>query len=249
MRDLLGVLLFVLAAGLAAVGKDPAITIPLLIIYFLFATIQAFLVISAREGRFALQGQVVTGLFNFMNNELFSRSNRTRFTLFREAPYLNSYIIAWWRFRRGGRNPIKEADESCAFYGKNEGVTGRVWATPAEKLIIQVLPDFENDRALMEAYYIETLKVPHESASFISDYMTQVRAIVSYAFLDSQGQFLGLLSLDIKDAEVQVDKERGSINIVPPNDGHITVDADRLFLLTQAVGNVLESFQLKDREK
>lgn len=245
-RDLLGVLLFILAAILAVIGKDPSITIPILVAYFLIAGGRAALGIRARELKFGVQGRVIAGLFNFMNNELFSSSNKTRFTLFRQAPFRGSYIVPWWRYKRSGDDPIKEADKSCSRYSQDEGLTGRVWADPADALAIQILPDFQGNRALMEAYYIGNLKVPAESAMAISDYMTKVRAIVSYAFLDPRGTFLGLLSLDISDADVELGRNMEGISIQTSDGSIVIVDADRLYLLTRAVGNVLESFQLQE---
>jgi hypothetical protein len=73
--------------------------------------------------------------------------------------------------------------------------------------------------------------------------MDKVRAIVSYAFLDHHDQFLGLMSLDIQNANVRPDE--ASIDIIPP-DGNsaFSVNADELFRFVRALGSVLDSFQL-----
>jgi len=185
---------------------------------------------------------VVAGLFDFINRELFSRSSYTRFTLFRRAPFRPSFIIPWYRFRRGGNGPIRDADASRSKYQKGEGITGRAWETPATKLAIQVLPEFSS-RSVLEAYYIGQLGVSREHVADISPYMDKVRAIVSYAFLDHHDQFLGLMSLDIQNANVRPDE--ASIDIIPP-DGNsaFSVNADELFRFVRALGSVLDSFQL-----
>jgi hypothetical protein len=242
VREFLGLLLLVLAILLAMQGKSQKIVLPLVGAYCIIALWRFFLSMRAKESRYALQGQVVAGLFDFINRELFSRSSYTRFTLFRQAPFRPSLIIPWYRFRRGGNGPIRDADASRSKYRRGEGITGRAWETPATKLAIQVLPQFSS-RPILEAYYIGQLGVTRDHVADISAYMDKVRAIVSYAFLDHHDQFLGLMSLDIQNAEVHPDE--ASIGITP-GDGNstFTVKADELFRLVRALGSILDSFQL-----
>jgi hypothetical protein len=245
-RDLLGVLLFILAAWLGALGNDLRYVVPIVVAYFVLALWRALLIVQSRESRHQAQGIIIQGLFDFINKELFGRSNRTRFTIFKRAPYRSAFIIPWWRFRIGGKDAVQEADASQARYREGEGITGRVWAQPADELTLQVFPQFDS-HAVMEAFYIDTFGVSREIAGSISDYMVQVRAIVSYAFLDGRDHFIGLLSLDIRDAEVVLNRNERRIDIRTPDAALIVVDADKLFLLTRALGNVLESFQLAER--
>jgi len=241
-RELLGVLLLLLAIILAMQGKNQKIVLPIVIAYCLVALWRFFLSMRASESRYALQAQVVASLFDFINRELFSRSSFTRFTLFRQAPFRRSVIIPWYRFKRGGNGPMRDAAASRAKYRKGEGITGRAWETPATKLAIQVLPEFPS-RQILEAYYIGELGVSREHVADISSYMEKVRAIVSYAFLDHRDQFLGLMSLDIQNATVHPDE--ASIRIAPM-DGNsaFTVNADELFRIVRVLGIVLDSFQV-----
>lgn len=235
-------MLLFLAILLAMQGKNQKIVLPIVVAYCVIALWRFFLSMRASESRYALQAHVVANLFDFINRELFSRSSYTRFTLFRQAPFRRSQIVPWYRFRRGGNGPIKDAALSRAKYHKGEGITGRAWETPATRLAIQVLPEFPN-RAVLDAYYIGELGVSREHVAEISGYMEKVRAIVSYAFLDHRDQFLGLMSLDIQNATVHPDE--ASIRIAPmDNNSAFTVNADELFRLVRVVGLVLDSFQV-----
>jgi len=253
----LGGLLVILAILLSAQGKDKGIAIPILIGYLFIAAIRAWLSMGARESRYALQGFVISGLFDFINKEVFARSNHTRFTLFREAPLRREKcVVPWYRFRRGGTDPIKEADTSRARYRLGEGVTGQAWQKPARDLVVQLIPRFAT-RRLMEAYHIQFFHVLPETASSISDYIVGVKAIISYAYLDHRDQFMGLVSLDIRDADITLADltaltpqsnaaAQGGL-LISSADEKIEVDSDTLFLLLRAIGNVLESFQLTEK--
>jgi hypothetical protein len=81
-RDLLGVLLFILAAWLGALGNDLRYVVPIVVAYFVLALWRALLIVQSRESRHQAQGIIIQGLFDFINKELFGRSNRTRFTIF-----------------------------------------------------------------------------------------------------------------------------------------------------------------------
>jgi len=256
-RDILGVLLLLLALLLTLLGKDPKYSIPVAVGYLVFMAWRASLTFRERDNRFGIEGLVVGGLFDFINKELFGRSNRTRFTLFREAPFRSSHIVPWYRFRRGCKSPIEEAETSMARYKPGEGLTGGAWSNPARNLVFQILPAFSN-RHEMELFYINALEVTPETARSISDFMVEVRGIVSYAYLDSRDQFLGLLSLDVKGESVELepvtdaqgsDAATRKFLVVTSADEELRVGGDSLFLLIRAVGNVLESFRLAERRE
>ena len=162
--------------------------------------------------------------------------------MFEIAPFLfGRFIVPWYRFRRGAQDVRKEADRSRARYRSGEGITGRAWANAAREIEVQLLPAFASQQE-MRAFYIDHLGVPQQAAEAVSDYMTGVRGIISYSFVGENDLFLGLLSLDIREAELKAG-EGQTIAIVPENGEQCVVDADQLYLLLRAVGNVLDSFK------
>jgi hypothetical protein len=246
-RDLLSLLALSTAIVLAVQGKDQKIALPLLAAYMVFTGWRWWLTLRSREARDLTMATAVGGLFHQINTQVFASSQCTRFTLFQEAPF-RSCIVPICRYRRNGREPITEAEASRSWYRRGEGITGRAWDGPSNEFDVQVLPDFENKRGVMEAYYLHHLQVPKPRLQAISDYMVRVRGIVSYTFANSREQQLGLMSIDIADAEVLFDKEDGTITVVP-NAGAspFLVDLDHLSLLSSMIGNVLESFDLAGR--
>jgi hypothetical protein len=251
IRDLLSLLALTTAIILAVQGKDPKVAIPLLVAYIVFTVWRWVLIMRAREARDLTLSVVIGGLFDLINSALFKNSGRTRFTLFQEAP-LAACIIPVCRYRRGGKDPIKEAESSRSWYRRREGITGRAWDVRSNEIDVQILPDFEGRRGLMEAYYEYQLGLPRRRVrNCISDHMVRVRGIVSYTFADCRHQQLGVMSIDIADADVTFDEEDATILVEPrstsSSDGPFLVDLNQLVLFSRMIGNVLESFELASR--
>lgn len=249
-RDLLNLAAVITAVFLAAQGKDPHVAIPLLLTYLGFTFWRWVLVFLSRESKNLLLALVVAGLFESINRAMFNNSSHTRFTLFQELPG-TSRIIPTCRYRRGGGDPLKEAERSRCSYDNHEGITGQVWASAEDDTDIQILPDFQNRRSLMEAYYIDELKVSRQTVRAISDFMINVSAILSYRALDARQHALGLISIDIRDATVTWDSEDATITVEPhsssPSERPFIVDLNDLSFFGQIVSNVLESFNIAGR--
>ena len=108
----------------------------------------------------------------------------------------------------------------------------------------------KGERNLLRVLYEDRYGVSPETFQALSDYMSDVRCIISYPFLDERKQFLNLLSLDIA-AEVKFKQEPGSskfyLEII--EDGKtIQVDPQSLWRLVTMVGSVLRSFQTNVKE-
>jgi hypothetical protein len=260
-QDFIEFFLVLIAIGISAQGKNFLIVGPLLTVYCGLALLRAWLAIRNRETNNAIQAGVFAGLCDLINKDLFGASNRTRFTLFELAPRRTTHIIPRYRFNRGGIGPVKEALLSRARYRRGEGATGRAWAKPATSLAIQWIPPLSS-KEVMKAYYVDYLRVSPDTAAAISDHMVNVRCIISYTFLDSNDQFLGLLSLDVSDMDVSVE----DVSLVPmtpeggtspesplslqrtflslkSGDDTINVESESLLRLVRAIGTVLQSFR------
>lgn len=251
VRDVLSLLALMTAVVLAAQGKDPKIAQPLLGAYIIITGWRWWLIMRAREARDLTLAVVIGGLFHLINADLFKNSGCTRFTLFQEAP-LAACIIPVCRYRRGGRDPIKEAESSRSWYRRGEGITGRAWDARSNEIDVQILPDFQDRRGWMEAYYEHELRLPKKRVrKCISDYMVRVRGIVSFTFAGCRGEQLGVMSIDIADADVTFDEEDETILVEPHraavSDEPFLVDLNQLVLFSSMIGNVLESFDLSSR--
>ncbi|MEW6214845.1 MAG: hypothetical protein AB1478_06530, partial [Nitrospirota bacterium] len=93
------------------------------------------------------------------------------------------------------------------------------------------------------------LNVDPRTAEKISDYMVNVRAILSYAFLGKNDKFLGILSIDIRDSDTAPDVNKRVLKIVPSTsisgsqgDG-FAINADDVSNILIPVGKTLESFE------
>ena len=246
-RDSLSLLGVLIAIVLSAQGKDPAIALPLLGAYIIFTIWRWILVLRAREARDLTMATAVGGLFHLINQQVFNNSSCTRYTLFQEVPG-RSCIVPICRYRRSGKEPVKEAEASRSWYRRGEGITGKAWDGPPNEVDVQVLPHFEGKRSVMDAYYLRHLDFPRDRLEAISDHMVRVRAIISYTFADGREQQLGLMSIDIADADVRFEAEDGTMTVVPNGGTPFLVDLDHLSILNSMIGNVLESFDLAGRK-
>jgi len=134
---------------------------------------------------------------------------RGRITWFRprstNPSYPNNYVVPFSRY--DPLNPTPDP-RSRAYYPFNVSYTGLAAANP-NKVIVCEFPSFDGDRSLMEKHYSERLLIPHRFLSRISNYMLNVRAIVSYGLeLEyPKRMFLGVLSIDLLDPPDQAQLE------------------------------------------
>lgn len=256
-RDFLPFLNALLAAALAinTYSTHPEITTVAGILYLLSLCLFYFITFRDRRAKDDVQGEVLWGLFSLINNEIFKGDHRTRFTLFKRDSDNSDLISPWYRYVKGGRGPIEEAEKSNARYSKGEGVTGEAWAQGGRTVLIQVFPQFEN-RERFEDFYINELgKSPAGHRSFqpilpqtvraLSAHMPKVRTMLCYAFLDSSERTLGVLSLDFEEP-LSLD-DGGPPRFSSPYGETIVFDGPRLQLLLNSVQNVMESFDQAER--
>jgi hypothetical protein len=243
---------------LAAQGKDPNVAIPLLIVLILFSIWRWIIVYKSRESKETLVADTVAGLFKVMNQEFFNNTTLTRFTLFQVSG--NRMIPVSRYFKGCTGSGAEEAEKSrCSYKIGVEGITGTAWNADAEEFDVQFLPSFEGRRTLMAAYYIDELSIPENVVKKISDHMIFVRAILSCPLRDSQGRGIGLISIDIKDAEVTFDRQEeaeDAIILIEPaaaenspqsQSKDILVSHAALNSFGRITANVLESMELSKR--
>lgn len=241
---------------ISAQGKDGSVVGPLLGLYLTAILLRAILILRYRERDNGKLPSVFLSLANYINERLFCGSNDTRFTLFRVAPFRNDFIVPWLRYRRGGQGALAEAEASLARYGRKEGVTGRAWDDPQERISIQVFPPFLGDADLMRAIFVQQFGVKTENAFAVSDYMADVTCVLSHTFLDGQKQFSGLLSVDIRNATIEfpapssdASPGSGASDVAPSSlrvgfekkNSDFVVDSEALVRLVDAMGIVLKS--------
>lgn len=163
-------------------------------VYVLTLIVRGGIVLRLKIGRKHLEAGIIHKFFHYMNQKLFNNLPGHRFTLFTVDPVNSSYITPYIRFRIGGRDGLRDAEESRAHYSQGMSYTGIAWQHP-KRCHMHVFPNFGN-REEFEFYYVNTLQVPRDAVQQISDYMIGVRQIFCYGFVDSRDQFLGVLSID-----------------------------------------------------
>jgi hypothetical protein len=192
-----------------------------------------------RAARDQVQGEVLSGLFSHINQEIFGDDHRTRFTLFQRAPLRPDEIIPWYRYSQGGADAITEARRSRARYERGEGVTGRAWEQLGVTLIAPLGPYVTREG--FERDYVSSMGIRPEVAKQLSRYMQEVQTIIAHGFKDGRGRLLGVLSLDVKAPLVssgEVLQFQGE-----DDDEAVVVDHAAMLRILDSVGNVLESFQ------
>lgn len=155
----------------------------------------AVVTIRQRRARDVLQGDVLWGLFNQLNKEVFGGDHRTRFTLFQRAPLHPKEFIPLYRYKKGGQSAIAEAEESLMHFDQKAGMVGRAWSEPGE-LFFRPIPPF-GDRAECIDWHVKELGVPRAVANHFGPYVEDIEGIFSYGFMDLQNHILGVLSLDL----------------------------------------------------
>lgn len=218
----------------------PATTLAgaLAVAYIVVVLLRLYVQTSEVGGREHLQAGVIWRVLAALNAEVFASSNNTRFTLFRPDDFDPEFIVPRYRFRRGGRDALKDAEASRARYRRGEGATGIAWDKAGKTAIhFAAFPVFESRQA-MAAYYVSNLDLPPERIENISDYMVGVRAIISVAFTDYQEKFLGVLSIDLRmPTEGKEDKF-----ILEDEGKQLVVEGGDLYLMAETFRTVIEMF-------
>ncbi len=226
--------IFIVAVNTLLSGRLPErVTLTVLagILYLCLFLVFGIDRINKRRSRDTLQAEIVRELFSQINKEIFDDNSGVRITLFRRSPISPSHIVPWYRFGKGVVDPIGEAQRSKVQYGRGEGYTGYAWATAGRSLLCASLPKFTS-REEFEQYYTNTLGINPKTVRDISDYMVGIRTIFSYGFLDANGEFLGVLSLDLP----------------APVESEDAPDAAALMAILRSIGRVLESFKRAERK-
>lgn len=247
LRDLCEILLLLFIVLAAYYACDPALRNLIVGTCIAISGIRAGLVWRSRWVSARSLSRVFGSLFAYINDSFFGRSTDTRFTIFRPAPFRKNYIVPWWRFSSGVTDLVREASGSRSRYTKDEGHTGIVWQTAdadEPTFRIQELPEFKN-RIEMEEYFEHVLNVSEETARSISDYMVDVTAIMSLPFVGSSGRFLGLLSVDFRNAKVEKVEHVARLKVKPAAGESYLVDSNSLYALTRNINGVLEIFYAK----
>lgn len=218
------------------------------ILYLGTVTILFIITSISRAARDQVQAEVLWGLFSLINKEIFFDDSRTRFTLFRRAPFRlqQKYIVPWYRYYRGASGPISEAALSHARYKRNEGLTGKAWAEAGKRLLLLPLPEFHS-RNEFEKYYIDDLQIDKSTVVGLSEHMEKTQTVICYGFL-WRDKLLGVLSLDLQAPLTLLPDGRLTFPSLD-GDGQIVLDRNRLELLLRSVQNVLESFEQSQRRK
>lgn len=180
--------------GVLAYTPYPYLVSMLGVLYITTQAPRALLALKERRSIELSHRKAIHGFLHYMNNKLFGDQTDHRLTLFTVDPVNSDYIIPYVRFRVGGIDGIKDAEDSKSHYPKGIGYTGMAWEQPRNYHSC-VFPEFE-DRQSFEYYYTHELNIPRDIVEEISDYMVRVRQIFCYGFVDSRDQFLGVLSLD-----------------------------------------------------
>ncbi len=153
--------------------------------------------LRSRGAKDRVQAEVLWGLFSHMNKEIFHDDNTTRFTLFIPSPLRSDYLVPWYRYRKGGQDPIAEALKSKARYRRGEGFTGQAWENAGNDLFCGSFPVF-GSRNDFDKYYISELEIEPDTVRELSDFMVSIRTIFTYGFTETTGKLLGVLSLDMQ---------------------------------------------------
>jgi hypothetical protein len=234
VRDFVQLLMAATAGWLRVAGAGgkpaPPLVNNLFYLYFALLAVHIALTLWQRRARDRVQGAVMWGLFDRINREIFKGDHRTRFTLFRRAPLVwPGEIIPWFRYHQGGHDAIALAARSRAHFRRGEGITGGAW-DQGQTIFCAPLPQFQS-REQFEHHYVNTLEVRKPVVTGLSPFMEKVQTIFAYGFLDQQGHFLGVLSLDFK-------------GVLTLEDGGVTVESAP----NQAAGGSTTPLKLNARE-
>jgi hypothetical protein len=239
LRDLLQVLLAapVIYLLVRLYPYEPLATSIALVAYLILAGVALIDILKGRKARDYAQAAVLREFFAQLHGELFPDEERVRITLFCRAPDNEDFIVAWYRYTADAKDLIAEARKSQARFRRGEGFTGYAWENAGEDLVIATFPAF-GSRSEFEEYYVKTLKISPEAVKGISDYMVEVRTVLSHGFTDSEGDFLGVLSVDLASV-IEIDEVEGDDS---QRIGAIRLNAGTMIQLLNSIENVLEAF-------
>lgn len=230
------------ALGVVALEKESTWVGSLFAAYVCIAIVKFGIVAWNRGAKDKLKAQVLWGLFDMLNEQVFAGSNSTRFTLFQRDALGRNSIVPWYRYQKSGEDAITDASASQARYRRGEGLTGQSWNDAGEgEIVFASVPEFR-DRREFEKYYAAHLGVTPDMVSRLSEYMEGVRAFFSVGYTDTRGRFLGVMSIDIQSPIVQdVENE---LLVLNNGEEEVEIRSEHLHLLSDTVRNVLRSFSV-----
>ncbi len=257
--DLLDVVLLGLAIGLAinATSVSAVVTAILGTLYLVVLVLKLSLTFRTRKAVDRLHGEVLWGLFDLFNEQLFGNDCYVRFTLFRVDPLDASFIVPWYRYERGGSDAISDAERSFARYAKGEGFTGKAWQESGNnQFSLAVIDRKFSSRGDFERYYSQELRIDEELVKHLSEYMEHVGVILSAGFCDARGKFLGVVSIDLQwtsdsasddGREDDEGEEVDEIAFVAPDGEVRTLDFEKFATVAISLHNVLRSLAESER--
>ena len=246
--DILEVVLLALVCGLAINGTSVSAvwTAILGTSYLIFLVLKWYLMIDSRRATDRIQGEVMWGLFDLFNKQLFGDDCYVRITLFRPDPLSSKFIVPWYRYERGGKDSIADAQRSHARYAKGEGRTGVAWEQAGDNTFsFALLGPFEN-RQQFEKRYTQELGISAKVTKRLSTYMEDTGVIISGGFCDTRGKFLGVVSIDLQwtaqpfDEQDEVSVEE--IKFFTKDEKQRTLDSNKFVTVAILVQSVLRSF-------
>jgi len=205
--------------------------------YLLFVGGALIDILKGRKARDYAEAAVLREFFSQLHGELFPEEENVRVTLFCQAPEDDNYIVPLYRYTAGTEDLLTEARKSQARFRRGEGFTGLAWENAGEDIVIANLPAFA-DRNEFEDYFVRVLKISADAVKGISDHMVGVRTVLSHGFIDSQGGFLGLLTVDLLSV-IEMDEVEGRD---PQQVGAIRLNAGTMIQILNSIENVLEAF-------
>lgn len=244
-RDLLQLALAVVTYVLllAMYRPHPNLAAATAIPYTLLILLVAVDIIRGRRKRDYAHSAVLREFFEQLGRDVFGDGKGYRVTIFKQSPSNRDYIVPWYRYRKGDVDVIESALNSRAKYRLGEGFTGDAWLQKGQELICASFPEFGGSREAFEAYYSEQLLIDPETVSELSDTMINVRTILSYGFEGRNGEFLGVLSIDLGDP-ITVDE-----NTNAPQIGSSYLYADTLIQTLRSMNLVLQGFSNAELRK
>lgn len=142
-----------------------------------------------------------------MYSDLFPTDEYNRITLFVVDKQAPDVMKPFARYRPHSDNS-SEVGNSAARFQKGHGYAGRAWATPHTLLAVR-FPGFQSVAEMEEFYkrYNErfNFNMSKGEIASLSEYMTKVRSVLCYGFLDRNGLCNGVLSIDSLDPLVESD--------------------------------------------
>jgi hypothetical protein len=218
----------------------PLVTLGMGLFFLTFLVFDIMEKVLHRKPKDFAQAEILRDAFDQMNRDLFDNGSTARFTLFRPSPFRPNVIVAFYRYRKGVNDLIAEAGKSRVAYAKGEGFTGSAWEYAGNDLLWSSFPIFDSRKDL-EEHYSKMLGVDEDTVREISDHMLKVRTILSYGLIGTQGQFLGVISIDLAEP-IHIDQDNPFPKI---KDRYLY--SDTLAYSLRQITHALESFESLNR--